>query len=97
MAQGAFDELKWRGLIYDVTENVDTMLAGGPVAAYNGFEQKTDQLRYLGMILYKDRFYGGLFQKRSGFLRDALPVGLGHQELCGVGQDARLRDQRSMQ
>jgi len=44
MKQGAFEELKWRGLIYDSTENVSEMLAAGPVAAYNGFDATADSL-----------------------------------------------------
>ena len=30
MAQSAFDELKWRGLVYDTTESVPEMLARRP-------------------------------------------------------------------
>ena len=44
MKQSAFEELKWRGLIYDSTENVPQMLAEGPVAAYNGFDATADSL-----------------------------------------------------
>jgi tyrosyl-tRNA synthetase len=44
MKQNVFDELKWRGLIYDATENVPQMLAAGPVAAYNGFDATADSL-----------------------------------------------------
>jgi len=44
MKQSAFDELKWRGLIYDSTENVLQMLVDGPVAAYNGFDATADSL-----------------------------------------------------
>ena len=44
MKQSAFDELKWRGLVYDSTENVPQMLASGPVAAYNGFDATADSL-----------------------------------------------------
>lgn len=39
-----FDELKWRGLVYDSTENVPQMFADGPVAAYNGFDATADSL-----------------------------------------------------
>jgi tyrosyl-tRNA synthetase len=45
MKQSAFDELKWRGLVYDSTENVPQMLAGGPVAVYNGFDATADSLQ----------------------------------------------------
>lgn len=44
MKQNAFDELQWRGLVYDATDNVPRMLAGGPVAAYNGFDATADSL-----------------------------------------------------
>ena len=44
MKQSAFDELKWRGLVYDATDNVPQMLAGGPVAVYNGFDATADSL-----------------------------------------------------
>jgi tyrosyl-tRNA synthetase len=44
MAENAFDELKWRGLVYDATENVPEMLAKGPVAIYNGFDATSDSL-----------------------------------------------------
>jgi tyrosyl-tRNA synthetase len=44
MKQSAFDELKWRGLIYDSTENVPQMLQQGPVAVYNGFDATADSL-----------------------------------------------------
>jgi tyrosyl-tRNA synthetase len=44
MKQSGFDELKWRGLVYDSTENVPQMLANGPVAAYNGFDATADSL-----------------------------------------------------
>ena len=39
-----FDELKWRGLVYDATENVPEMLAHGPVSVYNGFDATSDSL-----------------------------------------------------
>ncbi|MBN2243009.1 MAG: tyrosine--tRNA ligase [Acidobacteria bacterium] len=44
MKQSAFDELKWRGLVYDATENVPQMLESGPVAVYNGFDATADSL-----------------------------------------------------
>lgn len=44
MKQSAFDELKWRGLVYDATDNVPQMLAQGPVAVYNGFDATADSL-----------------------------------------------------
>ncbi len=50
MAFGAFDELKWRGLIYDNTENVPEMLSAGPVTAYNGFDATADSLHVGHMV-----------------------------------------------
>jgi len=44
MAENVFDELKWRGLVFDATENVPEMLAKGPVAVYNGFDATSDSL-----------------------------------------------------
>lgn len=44
MKQSAFEELRWRGLVYDSTENVPQMLANGPVAVYNGFDATADSL-----------------------------------------------------
>ena len=40
----AFDELKWRGLIYGNTESVPELLASGPVKIYNGFDATADSL-----------------------------------------------------
>jgi tyrosyl-tRNA synthetase len=50
MAHSAFDELKWRGLVYDATESVPEMLAGGPVVAYNGFDATADSLHVGHMV-----------------------------------------------
>jgi tyrosyl-tRNA synthetase len=50
MAHSAFDELKWRGLIYDATDSVPEMLAGGPVVAYNGFDATADSLHVGHMV-----------------------------------------------
>lgn len=44
MKANAFDELKWRGLVYDSTESVPEMLAAGPVGVYNGFDATADSL-----------------------------------------------------
>lgn len=44
MADNVFDELKWRGLVYDATESVPEMLAKGPVSVYNGFDATADSL-----------------------------------------------------
>jgi tyrosyl-tRNA synthetase len=50
MAHSAFDELKWRGLVYDNTESVPEMLSSGSVAAYNGFDATSDSLHVGHMV-----------------------------------------------
>ncbi len=50
MAFTAYDELKWRGLVYDNTESVPQMLAQGPVAVYNGFDATADSLHVGHMV-----------------------------------------------
>jgi tyrosyl-tRNA synthetase len=49
MAENAFDELKWRGLVYDATENVPEILTS-PVAIYTGFDATSDSL-HVGHLL----------------------------------------------
>lgn len=44
MAKTAFEELQWRGLIYDYIEGVDELLAGQRVTIYNGFDATADSL-----------------------------------------------------
>jgi tyrosyl-tRNA synthetase len=39
-----FDELKWRQLVYDLTEGTQELLAGEPVTLYNGFDPTADSL-----------------------------------------------------
>ncbi len=50
MEQSAFDELKWRGLVYDATDSVPGMLSAGPVVAYNGFDATADSLHVGHMV-----------------------------------------------
>jgi tyrosyl-tRNA synthetase len=50
MAQTAFEELAWRGLIYGNTESVPEMLASGPVSVYNGFDATADSLHVGHMV-----------------------------------------------
>ena len=50
MAQGAFGELKWRGLVYDSTESVPEMLASPPVTIYTGFDATADSLHVGHMV-----------------------------------------------
>jgi len=44
MANNAFDELKWRGLIFDFVEGVPELLAKEQVTIYNGFDPTADSL-----------------------------------------------------
>lgn len=44
MAKNAFEELKWRGLVYDCFEGVDTLLEREKVTVYNGFDATADSL-----------------------------------------------------
>jgi tyrosyl-tRNA synthetase len=44
MATNAFDELKWRGLVYDFTESLPDLLAKEQVTLYNGFDATGDSL-----------------------------------------------------
>ncbi len=50
MALSAFDELKWRGLVYDSTESVPEMLAGSQVTVYTGFDATADSLHVGHMV-----------------------------------------------
>src|SRR5512138_1564889 len=50
MAANVFDELKWRGLVYDATENVPEMLGKPPVAIYNGFDATADSLHVGSLV-----------------------------------------------
>jgi tyrosyl-tRNA synthetase len=50
MKQGAFDELKWRGLVYGNTESVPEMLSSKPVTVYNGFDATADSLHVGHMV-----------------------------------------------
>ena len=44
MATNVFDELKWRGLVYDYVDGVQDLLARESVAVYNGFDATADSL-----------------------------------------------------
>ncbi|MCL2877186.1 MAG: tyrosine--tRNA ligase [Acidobacteria bacterium] len=46
----AFDELTWRGLVYDNTESVPELLGAGPVKIYNGFDATADSLHVGHMV-----------------------------------------------
>ena len=45
-----FDELKWRGLVYDVTEGLAAALAAEPITAYVGFDPTASSL-HIGNLL----------------------------------------------
>jgi len=47
---GVFEELKWRGLVYDNTEGIPEQLAAGPVRLYNGFDATADSLHVGHMV-----------------------------------------------
>lgn len=40
----AFEELKWRGVVYDYTEGVPDILANEKITIYNGFDPTSDSL-----------------------------------------------------
>ena len=50
MITNAFDELKWRGLIFDHIEGVPELLAKEKVTVYNGFDPTADSL-HVGHIV----------------------------------------------
>ena len=50
MSHSAYDELKWRGLVYDNTESVPDLLRSGPVTVYNGFDATADSLHVGHMV-----------------------------------------------
>lgn len=50
MANNAFDELKWRGLVYDSFAGTDELLASEKVTVYNGFDATADSLHVGHMV-----------------------------------------------
>ena len=50
MATNAFDELKWRGLVYDCFEGLDELLTRENVTVYNGFDATADSLHVGHMV-----------------------------------------------
>lgn len=44
MSNNIFEELKWRGLVYDYTEEIPALLANQKVNLYNGFDPTADSL-----------------------------------------------------
>ena len=50
MTTNAFDELKWRGLVYDCFEGVDDLLSREKITVYNGFDATADSLHVGHMV-----------------------------------------------
>jgi tyrosyl-tRNA synthetase len=50
MITNVYDELKWRGMIYDYVDGVQELLGGGPVTVYNGFDATADSLHIGHMV-----------------------------------------------
>lgn len=50
MVTNAFDELKWRGMVYDYVEGVQDLLASEKVTIYNGFDATADSLHIGHMV-----------------------------------------------
>lgn len=44
MERNAFEELKWRGMVYDCVDGVQDLLANEAVTVYNGFDATADSL-----------------------------------------------------
>jgi tyrosyl-tRNA synthetase len=50
MITNVYDELKWRGMIYDYVDGVQELLGGGPVTVYNGFDATANSLHIGHMV-----------------------------------------------
>lgn len=50
MASSLFDELAWRGLLYQATPNTDERLASGPVTAYCGYDPTAASLQIGNLV-----------------------------------------------
>jgi tyrosyl-tRNA synthetase len=50
MAHSAYDELKWRGLVYENTESVPELLSHPPATIYTGFDATADSLHVGHMV-----------------------------------------------
>src|SRR5512141_112241 len=44
MVDNVFDELKWRGLVYDYVDGIQDVLGREAVTVYNGFDATADSL-----------------------------------------------------
>ena len=50
MVKNAFEELKWRGLVFDVVDGVEVLLASKKITLYNGFDASADSLHIGHMV-----------------------------------------------
>ncbi len=50
MATNVFEELKWRGLVYDCIDGVQDLLARESVTVYNGFDATADSLHVGSLV-----------------------------------------------
>lgn len=50
MSTNAFEELKWRGLVYDHTESAPEILATQKITIYNGFDPTADSLHIGNLV-----------------------------------------------
>ncbi len=50
LAPNVFEEFKWRGLLYDSTENAEKALTEGKVTAYIGFDPTADSLHVGSLV-----------------------------------------------
>ncbi len=50
MPANAFEELQWRGMVFDYVEGVQSLLATQPVTVYNGFDVTADSLHIGHMV-----------------------------------------------
>jgi len=51
MSTNAFDELKWRGLVYDHTEGAPEILSNQKITIYNGFDPTADSLHIGNLVV----------------------------------------------
>ena len=50
MATTIIDELRWRGLVYDVTEGLDELVGREKITLYNGFDPTADSLHIGNLV-----------------------------------------------
>ncbi len=50
MATTIIDELRWRGLVYDVTEGLDDLVGREKITLYNGFDPTADSLHIGNLV-----------------------------------------------